>query len=122
VHDAGGSIMADEDFQKAEKTLPYKTNTSRSFIQDRDSQIQMAGLNARGLNSHNPETPISFKNLYTHYMQESEGASNEPDSSAMPESQDLKKVMAEAEATFESMMQIREELDQAFKELMHIKS
>ena len=104
--------MAESDFHQIEKLIPYKAKPkSHASIQDGD---QIHTPNVRDA-SHLDST-ASFKAIYANYLNETSQVQG--DTTAQGE--DLKLAMEEAKHAFNSMMEIREQLNQAYKEFMQM--
>lgn len=108
--------MVDQEYQ-VDKLHPFKTKPNETaFIKDADLQVNVS--HARDTFPLD-ESSVNFKEIYTHYKNEAiQGASAEKALAA----DDVRHMMEDAKNTFDSMMQIREQLNQAYKELTQLQS
>lgn len=109
--------MAEQEFYQVDKLLPFKTKPSeRAYIKDADLQVNV---------SHSRDTfpvdqsVVNFKEIYTHYKNEAIQPSSTDTALA---GQDVRQLMEDAKQTFDSMMEIREKLNQAYKDLTQLQS
>lgn len=110
--------MADKENQ-SERHLPYKKKLkTHTFVKDNDLQIHIPTIKDANL-SHRASR---FKVPYSSRPQQTEKVHIEGSAAQISQNQDLKLVMEEAENSYDSMMQIREQLHQAYKEFMQMKS
>lgn len=108
--------MADQDYH-VDKLHPFKTQPNETaYIKDiKDPDLQVNVSHAPNLD----ETPVNFKEIYTHYKNEAiQGTLADKELAA----EDVRHMMEDAKNTFDSMMQIREQLNQAYKELTQLQS
>lgn len=112
--------MSDNEFHQIEKLLPYKTKPqARTYIQDGDLQIHVS--TAKDAPKLDPS--VNFQHIYAHFLNETgnirgEGMAPNP----VKQGDDLKLAMDDAEHAFDSMMQIREQLNEAYKEFMQMQT
>jgi Flagellar hook-basal body complex protein FliE len=110
--------MVDNEFHQIEKMLPYKTKLkSRTYIKDGDLQIHIPTTKEAHL-----DPAINFKSIYAHFLNEAGTVPGEETSSTIQQSQDIKIAMQDAKNAFDSMMQIREQLRQAYQEFIQMQS
>lgn len=104
--------MAENELNRIEK-LFFEKAKAQSLNQPKT--IQNPAIHA-----NKAEKLSNFNNIYSDYLNEAGNAQSKLN--ANPQSKDLKVAMEEAQQTFESMMQIRKELDKAFKELLQLQA
>lgn len=112
--------MSDSDFHKIEKLLSYKIKPKgRTYIQDGDLQIHVTTAK----DAPKPDPSVNFQHIYAHFLNEPGNVRNGGILSN-PERQgdDLKLAMDDAKNAFDSMMQIREQLNEAYKDFMQMQS
>jgi flagellar hook-basal body complex protein FliE len=108
--------MSENEFNRIDKFLPGKTKEVGAF--HKSMQVQ----NDTGKNTtQKAEHSASFSHIYANYLAEL-GDTHAISGQQPREGANIRKAMEEAEKTFETMMQIREEIDRAFKELMQLQS
>jgi len=104
--------MADNDFYKIDKLPPAKTKAqSRTHIKDGDLQIQ-----ASNIKDPSHVEGASFKNILSNLSQTNAVHVNEG-LEHIYEHEDVQRAMNEAASSFESMMQIQKEIENAYQEL-----
>lgn len=106
--------MSENELNRIEK-LFFEKAKALSFKQPKS--IQNPAIHA-----NKAEKLSNFNNIYSNYLSEVGNTQGKSEVSQAPQSKDLKVAMEEAEQTYESMMQIREELDKAFKELLQLQA
>jgi hypothetical protein len=111
------AFMSDELY-RLDRLRPYKLKTeTHAYIQDEDLQISVPQLK-EPLNSN-----ASWADIYVHYL--NEGEESESSLAFLQQSasnDELSEAMAEAEASFESMMEIRNQLLSAYQEFLQMQT
>lgn len=109
--------MAEGDLHHIEKLLPYKTKPkSHSYIQDGDLQIHIPNVK----DASNLDPSINFRSIYSNFLSEAGKVQPEAFGTGIGQGDDLKLAMEEAKSAFNSMMEIREQLNQAYREFMQM--
>lgn len=108
----GEGVMAESDFHQIEKLVPYKAKPKSQTVQDSNLNVQLS-------RETQAESPISFKSIYSTYMNETTKVQSEGTVGSF-QGDDIKLAMEEAKNAFNSMMEIREQLNQAYKEFMQM--
>lgn len=109
--------MADNDFYKIDRLLPYRTKAQgRTHIKDGDLQIQMPNVKE----TVHLDSTVNFKNILSQYLGELGNTAHTENVASLKEHEDIQKAMDEAASSFQSMMQIRKELEDAYKEIMQM--
>jgi flagellar hook-basal body complex protein FliE len=104
--------MADNEFFKIDKLPPAKAKAqTRTHIKDGDLHIQ-----APNVKDSSQVEGASFKNILSNLNQANAIQSKEG-TERVYEREDVQKAMEEAANSFESMMQIQKELENAYQEL-----
>lgn len=104
--------MADNDFYKIDKLPPAKTKVqTHTHIKDGDLQIQLSNVKDT---AH--VEGVNFKNILSNLSQTSELRSSEG-TGKVYERENVQKAMEDAANSFESMMQIQKEIENAYQEL-----
>ena len=109
--------MGDNEFYKIDKLMPYKTKVGRTFVKDGDLQIHVPQMK----DAAHLENVQAFNKLLSHYTKEIGGAQSQA-SGGINEKEAIRLAMADAETTFNSMMEISKQLHQACQELMQMQA
>lgn len=108
--------MAEGDLNHIEKLLPYKTKPkAHSYIQDGDLQIHIP--NVKEASYLDPS--VNFRSIYSNFLSETSRVSS-AESTIIGQREDIKLAMEEAKSAFNSMMEIREQLNQAYRDFMQM--
>lgn len=110
--------MADNESYQIDKLLPFKAKpNTRAYIKDGDLQIQVShSRDAAGVDP----AASNFQGIYSHLKNEAVQAADVHASNQTLAANDVREMMEDAKSTFDSMMQIREELNKAYRELMQL--
>jgi flagellar hook-basal body complex protein FliE len=104
-------------YEKIDKLLPYKAKPKgHAYIKDQDLQINLPK------NSPAEAQPNAFKRILSGYLTESNAL--RPETLHIDEvlaQEDIQNAMNDAASSFEAMMQIRKELETAYKEFMQMR-
>lgn len=110
--------MAENEFYKIDKLLPYKAKP-KGHIQIKDGDLQINVPHAKDMGPLSTSS-VSFKKILSDYMNEVGHIRSEPITEKITDHDEIQKAMDDAASSFESMMQIRKELEDAYKELMQM--
>jgi len=99
-----------KDSKAIQKLLAMKARTqNRSYVKDEDLQIQIPPSEGS-----NAENMMAFKNIYTHYMQETGGSSMGSKSKPAKLTAEVQLEMEEAEESYNTMMELRKSIADAY--------
>jgi hypothetical protein len=105
--------MVENEFIKVDKVLP-NANKSKILHTHAKKEVPLEEESTTK-NTKEIQSSVNFKNIYSHYLNEAGMAENSSPTSLVPEHKEIKAAMDDAQTTFETMMQIREELEKEFK-------
>ena len=104
--------MADNDFYKIDRLAPAKTKVqTQTHIKDGELQFQISNVK-----DTSQVEGVNFKNILANLSQTTEIRGNEA-TGKVYEREDVNKAMEEAANSFEAMMQIQKEIENAYQEL-----
>jgi hypothetical protein len=103
--------MAENEFYKIDKLIPYKTKPqAKTYIKDGEIQVNMPS-------TRETSNTAAFHNIYSHYMEGAGKATHENLSGKIQGSDELKMAVDDWEKTFDEMMKISNHLEAACKEV-----
>jgi hypothetical protein len=106
--------MTSNEFYKMDKLIPYKNGTpAHTYITDSDLQIHLSSVKEKS----SFESTVSFKAILSKYMGEASLMPVAPLFDQLRDREAIKKAMDDAERAYASMMQIRKDLEIAYKNL-----
>lgn len=109
--------MNESESYQIEKLIPHKTKPKgTAYIRDDDLQIHIPNVR----DAPQLDAASNFKSIYSHFLNESGKIQASDMQTQANQGTELKLAMEEMQTTFDSMMQIREKLNQAYQEFMQM--
>jgi flagellar hook-basal body complex protein FliE len=106
--------MAEQDFNRIEKLVSYKTKSIEQPRIQEDLRVQASQTKE----TQHLENVNSFQELLSYYLKEVQHSEAMSPAVSLQNKEKAEKAMQEAEQTFKMMMEISSQLRQAFQNIM----